>query len=190
MSKEIKNNASGCGCSGKTETAAEIKTGKKQISIEFLYLDLEGCDPCKASEKAVVSALEEVAAVVRATGAEITLEQIHVESLEQAVALGFQTSPTIRINGRDLQLDFKESHCRTCSELSGTETNCRVWNFQGKEHKSLPKEMLIEAVLREIFGGAAAESEPDKIVRDENALKNLQSFFESKSRAWQTTGIA
>ena len=115
-----------------------------------------------------------------ATGAEITLKQIHVESLEQAIALGFQISPTIRINGRDLQLNFKESHCPTCSELSGTETNCRVWDFNGKEHKSLPKEMLIEAVLREIFGGAA-EDQTDKTALNKGALKNMKSFFDSKN---------
>lgn len=177
MSKEIKNNA-GCGCSGKTETAAaESEPETKRINIEFLYLDLNVCDPCKSSESATIAALEEVANVVRATGAEIELNRIHVESLEQAIALGFQTSPTIRVGGRDLQLNFKESHCQTCSELSGTETSCRVWDFQGREHKSLPKAMLIEAVLREIFGGAKDESQPDKIVRNDSALKNLAAFF-------------
>lgn len=190
MSKEIKNNTNGCGCSGKKETAVESKPETKRISIEFLYLDLEVCDPCKSSESATVDALEEVASIVRATGAEIELNRIHVESLEQAIALGFQTSPTIRVNGRDLQLNFKESHCRTCSELSGTETSCRVWDFQGREHKSLPKAMLIEAVLREIYGGAAEKSEPDKIAGNRAGLKNLAAFFAAKSQKNQPNNLA
>lgn len=182
MPKEIENNASGCGCSGKTETAAtESEPERKRINIEFLCLDLEVCDPCKSSESATIAALEEVASVLRAAGAEIELNRIHVESLEQAIALGFQTSPTIRINGRDLQLNFKESHCQTCSELSGTETNCRIWDFQGREHKSLPKAMLVEAVLREIYG-ASENSEPEKIVGSDAGVKNLAAFFAAKSQ--------
>ena len=181
MSKEIKN-STGCGCSGKAETAAsESESETKRINIEFLYLDLDVCDPCKSSESATVAALEEVANVLRATGAEIELNRIRVESLEQAIALGFQTSPTIRVGGRDLQLNFKESHCQTCSELSGTETNCRIWDFQGCEHKSLPKAMLIEAVLREIFGGAE-NSEAVQIAESDAGLKNLAAFFAAKSQ--------
>ena len=117
MSESCKNN---CGCSGKPEAAPETKKSKRQIKIEFLYLDLNECDPCRDSETNVTDALEEIANVLRATGVEIILERIHVESLEQAVALGFKTSPTILINGRDLQLKFEESYCRSCSELSGT----------------------------------------------------------------------
>lgn len=180
MSKEINQSTDSCGCPGKTEAVeAENKLETKRINIEFLYLDLEVCDPCKSSERATIAALEEVANVVRATGAKIELNRIQVESFEQAIALGFQTSPTIRINGKDLQLKFKESHCQTCSELSGTETNCRVWDFQGREHKSLPKAMLIESVLREIYGIAP---ETTKIVNDDSSLKNLAAFFAAKSQ--------
>lgn len=181
MLKETKDDASGG--AGKAETAALGSGAKaKHIKIEFLYLDLDVCDPCKSSKRATVAALEEAANVVRATGAEIELNQIHVKSLEQAIALGFQTSPTIRVGGKDLQLGFKESHCQTCSELSGAETNCRVWDFQGREHKSLPKAMLTEAVLREIFGGAAEKLEPDKIAGSDAGLKNLAAFFAAKGQ--------
>ena len=100
--------------------------------------------------------------------------------MEQAVSLGFLSSPTLRINGRDLQLDFKENYCATCSQVSGTQTDCRVWLYQGEEYSAPPKAMIIEAVLQEVYG--STQSEPAKIVRPENALENLARFFESKGR--------
>ena len=40
--------------------------------------------------------------------------------------------------------------------------------------------MIVEAVLREVYGGHRADAA--KIVRPENALENLRRFFESKRR--------
>lgn len=185
MSKEIINNeAGGCGCSAKSENekTEQNASAETEVKVEFLYLDLNVCEPCKTSDENIVAALDEVAVVARAAGIKLSLERIHIRSLEQAIRLGFQTSPTIRINGRDLQLDFKESNCDTCSELSGTETNCRIWEFQGRTFKYLPKAMLVGAIFREIYGGAAKNKEPEKIVATDASLKNLSAFFEAKDR--------
>lgn len=174
MSKEV----TGCGCSAEQEN--KVAETKRQINIEFLYLDLSTCEPCKTSDENIVGALDEVAAVIRASGIELTLNRIHVETIEQAIALGFHTSPTIRINGKDLQLNFKEAHCHSCSEISGTETSCRVWNFQGNDYKYLPKAMLVSAILREIYGN----SEPfePEVSRTNAPSENLQNFFAAKQQ--------
>lgn len=58
----------------------------------------------------------------------------------------------VRINGRELQLDFTENYCATCSRVSGTDTNCRVWLYRGEEYTAPPKAMIIEAVLQEVYG--------------------------------------
>ncbi len=179
MSKEV----TGCGCSAEQEN--EVAETKRQINIEFLYLDLSTCEPCKTSDENIVSALDEVAAVVRASGIELTLNRIHVETAKQALELGFQTSPTIRINGRDLQLDFKEAHCHSCSEISGTETSCRVWNFQGNEYKYLPKAMLVGAILREIYGNS--ENYSPKTAETNAPSENLQNFFAAKEQKEDAT---
>jgi hypothetical protein len=178
-------NAGGCGCSSTVEqnlsgaTGAQIEK-QKRIEIDFLYLDLEVCSPCRSTESNIEEALSEVAGILKATGVEVALNKTHVQSLEQAIELGFLTSPTLRINGRDLQLDFKENYCATCSQVSGTETDCRVWLYQGQEYSVPPKAMIVEAVLREVYGGHRADGA--KIVRPENALENLRRFFESKRR--------
>ena len=177
-------NAGGCGCSSTVEqnkaATLSAQANQKRIELEFLYLDLEVCSPCRSAESNIEEALATVAGVLRSAGVVVEIKKTHVESLEQAVKLGFLTSPTIRINGQDLQLNYKESYCRTCSEVSGTDTDCRVWLYQGQEHSAPPKEMILEGVLRAVYGGA--ETGAEKIARPESALENLARFFEAKRR--------
>ena len=177
-------NAGGCGCSSTVEqnpqAASEAGAGRKRVELEFLYLDLDVCSPCRSTESNIEEALSRVSGVLESAGAEVAFKKIHVQSFEQAVELGFLTSPTVRVGGRDLQLDFKENHCATCSEVSGTQTDCRVWLYRGGEYSAPPAAMIVEAVLREVYGGAPAG--PAKVVRPETALENLARFFESKRR--------
>jgi Domain of unknown function (DUF2703) len=124
--------------------------------------------------------------VVAYTGAEVAINKTPDESLEQAIGLGFLTSPTTRVGGKDLQLDFTESYCPTCGEVSGTATGCRVWLYQKQEYSAPPKVMIVEAALREVSGGPQVDDA--KIVRPENALENLRRFLEAKRRK-ETAGV-
>jgi hypothetical protein len=182
MSEKKSCSTGGCGCSStveKTQAGAQIQK-KRRIEIDFLYLDLEVCSPCQSTESNIEAALSEVAGILQAIGVEVQVNKTQVHSLEQAVSLGFLSSPTLRINGHDLQLDFKENYCATCSQVSGTRTDCRVWLYQGEEYSAPPKAMIIEAVLHEVYGGSQLDAA--KIVRPESALENLARFFESKRR--------
>ena len=177
-------NAGGCGCSStvgqSTAGAQPAQADRKRVELDFLYLDLDVCSPCRSTESNIEEALSQISGVLAAAGAEVAVRKVHIRSLEQAVELGFLTSPTVRINGRDLQLDFKENHCATCSEVGGAATDCRVWLYQGREYSAPPAAMIVEAVLREVYGGPRREGA--KIVRAEDALENLARFFESKGR--------
>ena len=175
-------NTGGCGCSSAVEQNPQAASGagRRRVELEFLYLDLDVCSPCRSTESNIEEALAQVSGVLESAGAEVTLKKIHVQSFEQAVELGFLTSPTVRVGGRDLQLDFKENHCATCSEVSGTQTDCRVWLYQGREYSAPPPAMIVEAVLRAVYGGRRADGV--ELVRPETALENLRRFFESKRR--------
>ena len=97
-----------------------------------------------------------------------------VDSEEKAVQHRFVSSPTIRVNGRDIQLAGKESKCESCGDLCGDHVDCRVWLYQGKEYTSPPPAMIVDAILREVYGQAAATagvSEPF-VLPD-----NLRKFF-------------
>src|SRR5574341_868996 len=105
-------------------------TRQKQLVIELLYADLSVCTRCRETDLNLEEAISEVAQVVRATGVDVVVKKIHVQSEEQAQALRFVSSPTIRINGKDIQFELKESPCNSCGDLCGEDVLCRVWTYQ------------------------------------------------------------
>lgn len=108
------------------------------------------------------------------------MEKIHVHSEEQARELGFVSSPTIRINGRDIELEVKETLCESCGEVAGENIDCRVWTWQGQEYTAPPKGMIIEAILQEVYGGAKEQQQPSPPVQD--VPENLKRFFAAKQK--------
>ena len=93
----------------------------------------------------------------------------------------FASSPTIRVNGRDIQLEGKESKCDSCGDLCGDDVDCRIWLYQGKEYTSPPPAMIIDAILREVYGqpaAAVAASEP--FVLPDNLRKFFRAMREKK----------
>lgn len=115
----------------KSPPSSGTRTEKRPLNIDFLYLDLSVCERCKDTETTLEEALEEVARVLKTTGVEVTLNKIHVRSEEQALAVGFLVSPTIRVNGRDIQMNFRESLCESCGTLCECEggVSCREWEY-------------------------------------------------------------
>lgn len=170
----------GCGCSGSPASQTVAAVAPRQLNIEFLYLDLDVCTRCQGSETNLEEALAEASTVLNVAGVQVALQKTHVQSLEQALALGFVSSPTIRLDGQDIQLDLKENACPSCSELSGTPTNCRVWLYQGQEYSVPPKAMIVDAILRAVYGGAQANV--TQMPQPVAGVENLQSFFDSRQQ--------
>ena len=163
--------------------AANNPTNKpRSIDIDFLYLDLDVCDPCKGTGDNLNQALVEAELALKYAGAEVSVRKTHVESFEQAESLNFYSSPTIRINGGDIQFDIYENHCQSCSDISGTETNCRIWQYRGQQYSEPPKEMIVEALLREVFAERKDKRDLQPVAAaPESARENLRRFFESKN---------
>lgn len=161
-------------CGGK----AAAKTDPKTLQIDFLYLDLGTCDRCQGTDGRLDEALREIRTVLTAAGVDAVVNKVHVTTEQQAKELAFVSSPTVRINGRDIQLDAKESECRACGELAECEVDCRVWTWKGKDYNVPPREMLVDAVLREVYANA------DKPARQPERLKelpaNLKKFFKNR----------
>ena len=170
------NKSNGCGCEGTKKT--EEARAAKPVEIEFLYLDLDTCDVCRGSESNLDAALAEISTVLAAAGAAVELKKIHVTSYEQALALGFLSSPTIRVDGRDVALAVKENYCAKCSDLSGTETFCRVWDFRGDEYSTVPRPMVVEAVLKAVYGGAESDRQAVPAAQIARSQENLKRFFD------------
>lgn len=151
---------------------------KKRMNIDFLYLDLSICTRCKGTDTILDEALADVSKVLEATGIEVVVNKVNVLTEEQAIEYQFISSPTIRINGQDIQLEVKESLCESCGDLCGDTVDCRVWVYQGTEYTEPPKAMVIEAILKEIYGDKNHE-----IVKQEYALpENLKQFYSSMDK--------
>ena len=169
-----------------TETAVmEMERGTaKKLTVEFLYLDLNTCSRCVDTGKNLDQALKIVSEALDATGIKVAFQKILVESQEQAMQLHFVSSPTVRLNGHDLALEVKESNCGDCSDLGDSQTNCRVWSYQGQEYTEAPVGLLVEAILGEIYGGL---SRPN--ARTDTGYQmpeNLSRFFEGKAQKEST----
>ena len=174
---ETKRASTCCGSQVESTPASGARAEKRRLDIDFLYLDLSACERCQDTESTLEEGIEEVARVLETTGVEVALNKIHVTSEKQAVALGFLVSPTIRVNGRDIQMNFRESLCDTCGTLCECEggVSCREWEYQGQWYMAPPKGLIIEAILKEVYGGAGeAREEPQKA---EEAPDNLKRFF-------------
>lgn len=165
------------GCCGSTEQNQVEE--KNKIIIDFLYLDLNVCNRCQGTDQGLEEAIEDVAKVLESAGVEIVVNKIHINSKEKAIQHRFVTSPTIRVNGRDIQMEFKESLCESCGDLCGDEVDCRVWVYKGKEYNVPPKAMIIDAILREVYGNTEKISDNEVNKESYQLPENLRRFFES-----------
>jgi hypothetical protein len=143
----------------RTPTAAPPAT-QGTIDVEFLYLDLTTCTRCQGTQASLRTALAVVQPLLDALGLTAALRSTRVTSAAQAQQLGLVTSPTIRINGRDIAPELKESACGPCSELCGEATACRVWTYQGQEFTEAPVGFILAAVVRELSSSVAVAALP------------------------------
>ena len=116
-------------CSGPTGTCCGPSTvTARKLAAEFLYLDLDSCTWCQETERNLEAVMAQVGPVLDALGVELSLSKRQVRGEAEATALGMTVSPTVRLNGRDIQRGAELAHCGPCSELCGEATDCRVWS--------------------------------------------------------------
>jgi len=153
------------------------------LEVEFLFLDLTLCDRCRGTEKALADAVADAGRILEPIGIDVTLKSTQVTTPEQARQLAFVSSPTIRVMGRDAAIDVRENFCAGCSSLCGSDISCRVWTWQGRPYSVPPKELLLDAILRDAYLHPSGTRE---VPPPFDALpENLERFFgaASKSRA-------
>ena len=166
-----------------TSTRAQPALISRKLRIEFLFLDLTTCTRCLGAERSLASALEVVRETLEAAGVEVELDKVLVASEEQARALRFVSSPTIRVDGRDVALELRESSCgsEACTDGCGDQIACRVWVYRGREYTEPPVAMIVEAILRRVYGarapgrraragGLRAAGEPGALLRRQGRL--------------------
>ncbi|MDP9439371.1 MAG: DUF2703 domain-containing protein [Actinomycetota bacterium] len=133
-------------------TTSKSVPSSRTVEVDYLYLDLTTCSRCRASDAGLDAAVEIVRPALDAVRATIEVRKTLVETEEQARALGFVSSPTIRVNGRDIAGEEPiESSCQECGELCGCDggVDCRVWDYRGELHTEAPIGLIVEALLAE-----------------------------------------
>ena len=159
------------------ETAPLESSISQRLRIEFLFLDIATCTRCQGTDRSLESALGAVRDVLAAAGTEVEVEKVHVTSAEQARELGFESSPTIRLNGRDIALELRESPCgsEACACGAGEPIDCRVWVHDGREYTEPPVELVVDAILREVYAGRTVM--PETEARAYELPEHLARYF-------------
>ena len=144
----------------------------RRVVVELLYINLTTCTRCLGTDAQLEAALALIKPVLAVTGIEVELRKVLVQSEEQARALRFASSPTIRIDGRDIALELVESSCGSCSEIAGKATDCREWVYRGQRFTEAPIGMIVEALLGALYG-----REPMPPTPYTDVPENLKRFF-------------
>ena len=153
------------------------KRPAKEIRIDYLYLDLNTCDRCMGTDSVLEKVIRELTPAFALAGYRISYCKTEIATERDAILNRFVSSPTIRVNGIDICTDVKESDCGCCGEISGTQVDCRVFEYDGKMYEIPPKAMLAEAILKNAFAGTESEK------ADPYAIpQNLKNFFEGKEK--------
>lgn len=162
--------ACGCDCGGDCAPA-------KKVLVEYLYLDLSTCDRCIGTDLELVEVLDVLTPALRLAGYDVQYRKIEMSTADLARQYRFLSSPTIRVNGRDIGGAVKENGCGCCSDISGTDVDCRVWEAEGRTYEVPPRELLAEEIMRTVFGTQA----DDCRFTDFKLPENLEEFFRGKS---------
>lgn len=160
----------------------DAQPARATLEIEFLFLDLTTCTRCLGADRSLESALTVVRDVLEATGIEVEVTKVLVESEQQARALRFVSSPTIRVDGQDVALELRESSCgsEACTDGCGDQIACRVWVHRGQEYTEPPVAMIVDAILGHVYGGAPAPAAAGP--KPYELPANLARFFSARTR--------
>lgn len=170
------------------ESVSPAEYATRTVTVDFLYLDREECTRCRDTDDVLADAIDQVAGLLSQLSVEVDVRTVHVESEVAARQVGLAVSPTVRVNGRDVQPDYAVSTCESCGDLCdcGEDVDCRLWHYRGQDHETPPVELFVEALLRgAVVGGQKPTAEP---TRDEPLPANLQRFFGSDRDENQSDG--
>lgn len=163
---------SGGGCCGQHAGCCS-EVHKKEILIEFMYLDLETCERCCGTDAALVEAIDKVADLLTAAGLEPVLKKIKIESIQMAEEYKFLSSPTIRVNGRDVTSSVKENACTDCGDICGDDVKCRVWEYEGNRYEVPPIGLLVDGLLKGVYSPESLS----KPAEEYDVPENIRTFF-------------
>lgn len=156
------------------------QTRPRSLEVELLVIDLEICARCVPTGDQLRKAIEVVKPAADAMNVAINYRETVVQTPEGARELALLSSPTIRINGHDIQQDIRESECESCGDLTenGVKVDCREWHYHGEVYNAAPLPMLVESLMDAI---ARIDDMPFVTPEPLRALPaNLATYFDNR----------
>ncbi len=162
----------------------------KTLKVDFLFLDESVCEPCGGTSKAIVEAVGMLTKPLKSMGINLQVKKIHVANKEIAIAEKFLLSPTIRVNGKDIDPSRTEGACPTCGTLAGdaTSVNCRTWHWRDEEYQAAPVGKVVEEIMAAALYSPDNEGcccNDDKEGADFELPDNLKNFFLARRKDQQ-----
>lgn len=179
--------SSGCGC-GCNATQPEVpadeakgmQATRKVLNVDLLVINLDICKRCVPTGDQLRTAVQLLKPAADSLGIELRHHEFVVQTPAEAKVKALLSSPTIRLNGRDIAQDIRESVCESCGDITNNNTSidCREWHYRGKVFSSAPLPMLTEAIM-----GAMLNIDEMPLVVPaplEELPENLQRFFDNR----------
>lgn len=148
------------------------------LTIELLVINLETCARCVPTSAQLKEAIKLLTPVASTLGIELVERTSVLATPEEALRRALLSSPTIRINGRDIAQDVRESRCESCGDIAGgrASIDCREWHYKGTVYSAAPLPMLVEAIMKAMLEiGTLPMQEPEPLAV---LPENLKRFFE------------
>ncbi len=154
-----------------------------EVNIDFLFLDLKSCNRCIGTETSLKNAVNKVTNLLGTNNIKININKLHIDDESKAKEYGLEVSPTIRINGLDIQSDWIENKCSDCGELCNCaeDISCRLWKWEYNEYTSPPESLIIDAILRSLYSNNVIDSKSQFVEKELNS--NLKTFFSEKENS-------
>lgn len=178
----------GCGCNATqpevpSDETRETPTTRKVLNVDLLVINLDTCKRCVPTGDQLKTAVQLLKPVAEALGIELRHHEIVVQTPAEAEVNALLSSPTIRLNGRDIAQDIRESVCESCGDITtnNTSIDCREWHYRGKVFSYAPLPLLTEAIM-----GAMLNIDEMPLVVPaplEKLPENLQRYFDNKKES-------
>lgn len=175
--------ASSC-CSGDTSCCCSTEVKAKEMTIDFLYLDLNICERCIATGETLDEALQALAPIFEALNYSVTVNKVNIATEELAVQQRFISSPTIRVNGVDICNELVENECENCGDLAGCSVDCRVFVYEGNEYTQPPAAAIVDGILRVLYGEQKQTEQ-----KSYELSENLINYFKGRETIMKTISI-
>ena len=145
---------------------------KKIVVIEYLYLDLNTSERCARTEKVLASVVDELRHAFKIAGYSLEYHKVSIETAEMAAAYRFYSSPTIRVNGRDICNSVKENNYGCCGDMAKTEE----YFYNGKIYETPLAKKIAEAIIQWALIPKLPSFSLDEYILPDD----LKQFFDSK----------